>query len=79
MEHKVILRCLEKDAKTVKGLIPDCIKEFKAFIKKELNIEWELEVEVDEEFPLEYRNVQSKEDDHFQNRRIHKSEEDKKW
>merc|ERR1711907_522584 len=80
LEHKVILRCLEKDFSTVKGLIPDCIKEFQAFIKKEVDLDWEIEVEIDEERPLDYRNVQV-EDEHndvYGTRRIHKAEEDRK-
>lgn len=83
MEHKVYIRCLERDTKLIQDLLPQCVTEFKEFIKKELDLDWTMEAEVDLNQHLELRNISELEhlhqDEGLQSRRVHKSEEDRKW
>jgi hypothetical protein len=83
MEHKVYIRCLERDVSLVQDILPQCVDEFKEFIKKELDLDWTMEAEVDMNQHLELRNISELEhlhqDEALQSKRVHKSEEDRKW
>lgn len=74
-ERSVVLRCLERDRDLVKKLIPECITEFQAFIKKELEIDWPLEVDLDERTFLSYRKVENLGPQ--ETKELHKSEDAK--
>ncbi len=61
----------------VEELVPTCIQEFQEFVKQELEIEWPLEVEVENKVYLQLRKLEDLQDSH--GRGLLKSEEDKKW
>ena len=80
MEHKVYIRCLERDKQLVSSILADCITEFKAFIKKELDRDWEMDAQLDSEYHLELREIRlHKSNDDFEASKIHKADEDRKW
>lgn len=72
------LRCLARDKELVSQLIPECIEEFKAFVKKELEIDWPLQVDLDDKTYLQLRRIEEIKDLH-EGRGVQKSDEDKKW
>lgn len=76
-EKKVAIRCLARDKDLVNELIPECIEEFKAFVKKELEIDWPLHVELDERIFLQLRRIEEIKELH-EGRGVQKSDEDKK-
>jgi len=75
-EKKVVIKTLERDRGVVEELIPECISEFQAFVKKELELDWHLECEVEKRGYLQLRKLEELE--HLHERGVHKSEEDKK-
>lgn len=76
-EKKVIIRCLSRDKDFVEELVPECVHEFQDFVRKELEIDWPLHVEVDDHTFLQLRRIEEIKDLH-ENRGVHKSDEDKK-
>jgi len=74
-ERRVVLRCLERDRDLVKKLIPECVSEFQTFVKKELDIEWSLEVDLDEKRFLQLRKIENLES--HESKAVHKSDDDK--
>ena len=47
MEKQVFIRCKERDAKLVEGLLESASKEFTELIKKETGVEFITKVEID--------------------------------
>eukprot|EP00825_Cyclidium_porcatum_P046626 TRINITY_DN7386_c0_g1_i6.p2 TRINITY_DN7386_c0_g1~~TRINITY_DN7386_c0_g1_i6.p2 ORF type:complete len:194 (-),score=47.40 TRINITY_DN7386_c0_g1_i6:122-703(-) len=86
LEEKVKIRCLKKDVDVIKKALPQSIKEFKQIMKKELNRDFPIKVEVDEDKYLIERklednsNLQVQEYDleNYKKDVISKSEDDKK-
>lgn len=52
MEKEVYIRCKERDAKLVEGLIDSASKEFSELIKKETGVEFVTKVELDRQNTL---------------------------
>jgi hypothetical protein len=57
LEEKVFIRCLQRDASMIKGMLGDITKQFKKLIKEELGEEPKLELVVDESKFLHLREV----------------------
>lgn len=72
------IRCLPRDKDLVRDLIPGCVEEFKAFVKKELEIDWPLQVDLDDRTFLQLRRIEEISELHA-GRGVAKSDEDKKW
>lgn len=51
-EHKIKIRCLEEDVSLVRKLIPQITDEFKKQAQTELEIDFELQLELDEKIHL---------------------------
>lgn len=85
-EEKVKIRCLQKDFEIVQSVIPLAVKEFQQIIKKELNREFKLKVELDRDRALTERvlednnniQVQDYDIENYRKDVISKSEDDKK-
>ena len=56
----MIIKCLERDVKSIEKIPPACKQLFKEVIKKELDIEFPIEVVIDKNRFLELRKIYQK-------------------
>jgi V-type H+-transporting ATPase subunit E len=77
LEHKITIKCLERDRQLIEEIIPGCVKEFQDLAKREMDVEeWPLEAVIDNRGYLQLRNLKDVEEGH--ERGVHKADEDKK-
>jgi len=82
LEQKVVIKCLEKDLPLVERIIPSCKQLFKEVIKKEMDIDFPIEVYFHKDRFLDLRKLEQKpssnDDTIGETARVAKNEEDKK-
>lgn len=57
LEKKIVIKCKEEDVALIKGLLDDCKKEYKAFLKKNVDKEPNVELEVSDKMFLEDKDI----------------------
>ena len=75
MEPRVTVTCLKRDLSLVEGLLDECSREYTDFIRKELDVEKPVEMNVNTDSFLELRTIE----DLKTTQTITKTEETKKW
>ena len=57
LEKKIVIKCKESDVNLIKGLLVDCEKEYKAFLKKSVNKEPNVVLEVSDKMFLNDKDI----------------------